>query len=301
MTQDISQKPGFPTLIAPVANKLQTALNECLERKASLREKLLKSGALLFREFPVRSPIQFAQFVRQFSDRPLQSYVGGASPRRSLVSGVYTSTEYAPQVTVSLHNEMSYTYRWPDLVFFACVVAPKENGETPIADSRALLREIGPDIVDEFSKKQVQYLRRLPSFTNDGYSWQEAFETDSRQVVEEYCERGKISFEWRTDGALLLTETRPATTTHPVTGEEVWFNQADSFHSAGNPTSRLDACFGDGSQISERSIIRIRKAMADQTVLFKWQRGDILVLDNLLTAHGRRPFLGPREILVAMA
>lgn len=41
--------------------------------------------------------------------------------------------------------------------------------------------------------------------------------------------------------------------------------------------------------------------MADQTVLFKWQRGDILVLDNVLTAHGRRPFVGPREILLAMA
>jgi hypothetical protein len=36
-------------------------------------------------------------------------------------------------------------------------------------------------------------------------------------------------------------------------------------------------------------------------VLFSWRRGDLLVLDNLLAAHGRKPFEGDREILVAMA
>jgi alpha-ketoglutarate-dependent taurine dioxygenase len=260
------------------------------------QQKLLQSGALLIRGFPAGKPGEFAEFVRHLSGLPLQNYVGGASPRQKLATGVYTSTEYASDLELSLHNEMSYTYRWPKQLFFACVITPKEGGETPIADSRAILGQIGTDIVEEFSEKQIRYQRRLPSFTNDGYSWQEAFETDDRADVEEYCEQGKIRFEWTNDGALLLSETRPATTTHPVTGEEVWFNQADSFHSAGNPTSRLHACFGDGSDISEEAVVGIREAIAAETVLFKWQPGDILVLDNLLTAHGRRPFHGPRKI-----
>jgi hypothetical protein len=29
--------------------------------------------------------------------------------------------------------------------------------------------------------------------------------------------------------------------------------------------------------------------------------GDILMVDNMLVAHGREPFSGPRKILVAMA
>jgi alpha-ketoglutarate-dependent taurine dioxygenase len=195
---------------------------------------------------------------------------------------------------------MSYTYRWPAHLFFICVEAPTQGGETPIADSRALLQRIPNETVKEFSRKQIKYLRRLHGFQGDGYSWQEAFESDDRRVVEEYCEQGNVSCEWLTDGTLLLTETRPATITHYLTGEEVWFNQADSFHSAGNPNSRLDAWFGDGSEISEGSVVQIREAMKSLTVLIKWQLGDVLVLDNVLTAHGRRPFSGPRKILLAM-
>jgi alpha-ketoglutarate-dependent taurine dioxygenase len=40
--------------------------------------------------------------------------------------------------------------------------------------------------------------------------------------------------------------------------------------------------------------------MAVETTLIKWQAGDILVLDNVLTAHGQRPFTGPRSILLTM-
>ena len=243
---------------------------------------------------------ELADFARQFSGRNLCNYVGGASPRQRIVDGVYTSTEYPQHIDLSLHNEMSYTYRWPTHLFFTCVEAPAQGGETPIADSRNLLRRIPDEIVSEFSRKQVKYLRRLPSFVNDGYSWQEAFETDDRRVLEEYCEQGNVSFEWQTDGTLLLTETRPATTSHPVTGEEVWFNQADSFYSAGDPKSRLDAWFGDGSEISDGAVVQIREAMKSVTILIEWQLGDVLVLDNLLTAHGRRPFSGPRKILLAM-
>jgi hypothetical protein len=35
-------------------------------------------------------------------------------------------------------------------------------------------------------------------------------------------------------------------------------------------------------------------------VSFPWQRGDILMLDNILAAHGRAPYEGPRKILVGM-
>ena len=33
----------------------------------------------------------------------------------------------------------------------------------------------------------------------------------------------------------------------------------------------------------------------------RWQGGDLLLVDNVRTAHGRERFEGPREVLVAMA
>ncbi|MNJ78479.1 Taurine catabolism dioxygenase TauD, TfdA family [compost metagenome] len=33
---------------------------------------------------------------------------------------------------------------------------------------------------------------------------------------------------------------------------------------------------------------------------FDWRKGDVILLDNMLAAHARDPFEGPRKIVVAM-
>jgi alpha-ketoglutarate-dependent taurine dioxygenase len=37
-----------------------------------------------------------------------------------------------------------------------------------------------------------------------------------------------------------------------------------------------------------------------EKLTFRWQRGDLMVLDNMLLAHGREPFKGQRKVAVAM-
>ena len=39
----------------------------------------------------------------------------------------------------------------------------------------------------------------------------------------------------------------------------------------------------------------------DCAVSFAWRRGDVLMLDNMLVAHGRATFKGDRRVVVAMA
>lgn len=105
--------------------------------------------------------------------------------------------------------------------------------------------------------------------------------------------------------------------THPVTGETCWFNQADLWHARfdtvkaqGNRTVAetpahealgSHACFGDGSEIPIEDLTSARAACKRSERLFSWQAGDLLILDNILTMHGRKPFTGERRVLVAMA
>ena len=58
--------------------------------------------------------------------------------------------------------------------------------------------------------------------------------------------------------------------------------------------------YGDGTPIEESVMQEIGVAYDRATVAFPWQQGDILMVDNMLVAHGRKPFSGARKIVVAM-
>jgi hypothetical protein len=36
----------------------------------------------------------------------------------------------------------------------------------------------------------------------------------------------------------------------------------------------------------------------EESIQFRWEKGDVLILDNLATHHGRRPLLPPKRVLV---
>ena len=61
------------------------------------------------------------------------------------------------------------------------------------------------------------------------------------------------------------------------------------------------ACFADGSEIEVAMLENVREAASASTIYFDWEEGDVLIIDNMLCAHGRAPYTGNRKILVAMA
>src|SRR6185437_11177370 len=153
---------------------------------------------------------------------------------------VYISTEYDAQYNITLHNELSYSVKWPSQLLFGCVVPPLVDGETPLADSRAIWRAMPPALLEEFERKQVRYIRNLHGGEGMGPSWKETFGTEDRHTVEKHCREIEIQYEWRDRDNLRLIHTRPATRIHPVTGDKVWFNQADQFHPTHFPKEVYD-------------------------------------------------------------
>jgi alpha-ketoglutarate-dependent taurine dioxygenase len=285
------------------------------DHQARMEELLLVHGALLFRGFGIHSQDALQRVVSGIGGAALD-YVDGNSPRRKLSSAVYTSTEYPPEFFISLHNELSYSSRWPTRLFFCCVIAPAEGGETPLADSRAILGRLSPEVRDAFVEKGVKYVRNLHGGSGFGPSWQKTFETEERGSVEDFFRGTGTGIRWNDDGSLTVTQVRPAIATHPTTGETVWFNQADQFHPSTHPKAIYDsikalyegredmipqtAFFGDGTPIDPSMLDEVRRTVNEQIHLFSWQRGDLLLVDNMLVAHGRNPFKPPRKILVSM-
>lgn len=316
----MSPEHSMPFIIEPESAQETATVNDLLSHyKANqnyLEMTLLKHGAILLRGFGVNTPSSFARCVRTLNGN-LLDYVDGNSPRTKLAAGVYTSTEYPSEYSISLHNELSYSHKWPEKLFFCCIVAPREKGETPIADSRAILKNLDSAVVEEFTRKGVKYIRNLHGGQGVGPSWQDTFETTDKTVVEQYCADATSDVQWHADGGLKLTQVRPAVAMHPCTKERVWFNQADQFHPSTHPRrvyetmmsvyqGREDelpqnALFGDDTPIAASLLEHIRDTARKSAVVFPWREGDVLMIDNMLTCHGRMPYAGPRKILVAMS
>ncbi|MWL86911.1 TauD/TfdA family dioxygenase [Cupriavidus sp. SW-Y-13] len=302
----------LPVLIVPDAPG-QPLLDGLAQHRAAIDEAVQRAGGVLLRGFDVPSVDVFQKFAASFG-HPLLKYEFASTPRSAVDAagaGIYTSTEYPAHQHIPLHNEQAYTREWPMKIWFHCVTASPEGGETPIADSRAIYRRM-PDALRERFAPGVLYVRNYGEFD---VPWQKVFNTENRAEVEAFCKRADIRWEWKDDGDLRTTQLCQAVERHPVTGEMVWFNQAHLFHVSnlqpevresleellGEDNLPRNTYFADGSPISDAIFDEVRAVLDAETVSFRWESGDVLMLDNMLAAHARAPFKGPRKVVVAMA
>jgi len=281
-------------------------------RREFLDESLREHGGLLFRGFGVDSPEKFDGFVNAFSSR-LMGYLDQHTPRTRVSQNVYTSTEYPADHHVPFHSENSKNHVWPLLLWFCCVHPAERGGETPVADNRRVYELVDPEVRAPFEQKGVMYVRNFGEGV--GRSWQTAFQTESRAEVEGYFREAGVEFEWKGGDRLRTRHVCQGVARHPQTGAPLWFNQAHLFHVSSLAEAAREsllsmfreedlpsnAYYGDGSPIEPAALAAVRAAFARAEVVFPWERGDVLMLDNMRVAHGRRPYAGARKILVAMA
>jgi alpha-ketoglutarate-dependent taurine dioxygenase len=301
----------LPALVRPAAAGASAA-DWIRGNRPAVDTLVHRAGAVLFRGFGVTGAADFRAVMDALSPRVLE-YGERSSPRSQVQDGVYTSTEYPADQPIVPHNEQSYTLNWPTRIVFYCERAPTTGGRTPLVDSRRVLAGLRPQTVQRFERLGVRYVRNyLPGLS---LPWQEAFQTDSRDEVAAYCAAEGIDAQWLAADHLRTSQVRPAVHTHPVTGARTWFNHAVFFHVTSLPEEvrdeLLDALpdedlpyntyYGDGTPIEPDVLAEIRAVTAAETRSFAWEPGDVLVVDNMITAHAREPYTGPRRILTAMA
>jgi alpha-ketoglutarate-dependent taurine dioxygenase len=305
--------PGTAELCAEVtARSLGRDLAEWMEANATGVERLLaKHGAVYLRRFGVGGAEGFESTMRALYPA-LTTEHERSSPRSAVTELIYTSTDHDPEQPIVVHNELSYSATAPTRIAFYCQSQADEGGQTPLCDTRQVLAAIPDDVLDRFRRFGVLYVRNYGS--GFGLDWPEAFGTTDRAQVEQYCERAGLTAAWTPTG-LRTTRVGPAVVSHPVHGHELWFNHAVFFHVTSLEPELRDVLladlaedelptntyFGNGAAIPDVVLNQLRAAYRNATVEVGLQSDEVLVLDNLLISHGRRPFRGPRRVLVSMA
>lgn len=279
-------------------------------RSSELENMLHKYGALLFRGFSIDSPDKFKKVAISFAE-DLMSDNGEHNPL-STTDGVYTPVSYSPKEKLLWHNENSFNHTWPMMIMFGALKPADTGGETPVVDSRKVLAALAPEIVAEFSQKGIMYTR-THGF-GFGRSWQETYRTENISEMEKKCKEHNIQAEWFGQDQVVTKQVRPAIVKHPVTGEFSWFNQAQHWHPSCLKAEVQDSLkkifppdklprncyFGDGSLISDDIMQHICDVYQRLEISFAWEKGDVMVLDNVLFAHARNAYSGERKLLVTM-
>lgn len=282
------------------------------ERADEIKDELLERGALLFRGFAVDNVDKFSTVADRIGNARL-NYTYRSTPRTSLGGNVFTATEFPQAQEIPLHCENAYQRDWPMLVAFCCLQPATFGGATPIASMRSATHAIGSSLMDEFEQRRVKYVRHYRPYVD--LPWETVFQTDDKIEVAKFCDNAGIEHEWLDEETLRTGQICQGVATHPVTGEKLFFNQAHLFHvsSLGENTAQAmiemfgaerlprQAFFGDGADISPGVLQAVRNGLNRQAYDVVWEKGDVLLLDNMQFAHGRRTFSGPRKIAVTLS
>ena len=304
-------RSGKPPILD--ANPRTDAVSWAAEQRTALRAVVAGHGAVLVRGLGLRDHAQTAAVLRQLAGPDgLMAEKEAFASRHRYSDGVYSSSKWPPNQPMCMHHELSYRLDFPGLLLFACLGAPTSGGATALADAPTVLSKLPPRLVERFEREGWLLTRTY----NDeiGAPYAEAFGTDDRTAVERYCRTSGIEFAWQPDGGLRTRQRRSAVLRHPVTGRRCWFNQiaflnewtldpeiheylVDIYGSDGLP---FNTRYGDGAPIAEDTVRLLNEVYESTTVREPWQSGDLMLVDNIHTAHSREPYEGPRDVLVAM-
>ncbi|MEV5986724.1 TauD/TfdA family dioxygenase [Streptomyces sp. NPDC052051] len=307
---EVALQPGKPAMLQ--VDSPGDVPTWAARHREALRARVTEHGAVLVRGLGLREPDQVGAVFTGLAGE-LMAEREAFAPRESYGPGLYSSSTWPTNQPMCMHHELSYALEVPGLMLFACLTAADEGGATGVADAEQMLQALPTALTERFEREGWLLTR---SYNDEiGASLTESFGTEDRAAIEQYCRSHAIDFTWQSDGSLHTRQRRSAVVRHPVTGRRCWFNQiaflnewtlapevreylVDVYGEDGLP---FNTRFGDGTPISEDIVQQLNATYEEHTRREPWRPGDLMLVDNIRTAHSREPYSGERQVLVAMA
>jgi alpha-ketoglutarate-dependent taurine dioxygenase len=281
------------------------------DHRRELIEQAADHGAILFRGFGLKSAQDFDRFIAAFElgNFPYEQSLSNAV-RVNKTPRVFTANEAPPTVTIFLHHEMAQTPIYPSRLFFFCEEAAETGGATPICRSDVLWERLArqrPDFARDCESKGLRYTNVMPA-ANDadsgmGRSWQGTLRAETREAAEKRLRGLEYSWDWLADGSLrATTPVLPAVRKLP-NGRMSFFNQLIAAAMGWKDTRNDPAksiTFGDGAPLDRQAVALATQLGDELSFDIPWARGDVALVDNYVTMHGRRTFFGNRKVLASL-
>ena len=294
----------------------RTDLQAAVQWVEASRERLLQQteqhGAVLLRDFPVQDALGFDAFILALGleNFPYKKSLSNAV-RINRTERVFSANEAPSEVRIYFHHEMAQTPLFPRWIFFSCEVAPTSGGETPLCRSDELLERLEaecPAFVNACQQLGLKYTNVMPADDDAqsgmGRSWSSTLGVSTESEAESRLAELEYSWEWLENGALRATTPALPAVREVSNGRRAFFNQLIAAY-CGWSDDRNDPSkairHGDGSPLDAAAVQRAAEIADELTFDMNWQVGDVVLIDNTLVMHARKPFEGARRVVASLA
>lgn len=327
-----------PPTFVPLSDRDGRSLRTWVESHVDeIHLSLVATGAVLLRGFGLDDPDEFAAIAERIGG-PVATAYEGPSPRGEVARGVRTASDVSSAVVVPEHAEISYEPTMPRYLFFWCRRPSPIGGETTLVDGRRVLDRLDRAEVAQLFEGPLRVRRRHapPRRSLDPFElkrWDATFGTRDREAILHRLAALGQTARFERDGSLTIEHAMETVRVHPSTGERVFANHLLVFH-ASTPTAILESAirrerdvraaaiyplarsyrglsgfFGrtvatdvldvHGAPIDDSVVAHVRSVVDECAHPHRWEAADLVVVDNHLALHGRRPYAGARDVVVA--
>jgi len=133
-----------------------------------------------------------------------------------------------------------------------------------------------------------------------GRSWRSTFQTEDRSVAERITKECGGTFEWLEGNVFKHTSCRlPGIIEVENTTEKNFFNQMVAVYFGWNDSRNVSTkalTFGDNGLMPKEPMDYLGKISTELSVAFKWEKSDIILINNMAVQHSRSSYVPPRRI-----
>lgn len=280
--------------------------------QTSLRQAFETQGYLLVRQAE-HTLEDFVHLTNQWGQDflTLTAPQTGKSPRQIVGShlgrtplpgydSVFLSSGQGATYPLPLHGELYYQLQSPpELLCFFCHVPPQTQGETLLCDGGALFAALPTAFQQRLQTENISYTR----YSGPDW-WQKDYGTSDAEALRAFLTQQGIQAE--IDPETRVLKTVFTTSALRKRGDKFCFiNNVIPFalRERQEPhATQSRVRFASGEPLPDAWLDSLLSAAAALQIPIRWQAGDILLIDNRRTLHGREALLeGPRTLYLRMA
>ncbi|XP_024532138.1 clavaminate synthase-like protein At3g21360 [Selaginella moellendorffii] len=303
----------FPLVLAPAheSSKDAGALARALlieEQRSQLEEWLIQSGAVLLRGFEVWTAQELDSIIDALGwEEYNYMELGGLANRKRVHGKVLTANDLPLDWYVGYHNEAAYLKKPPSKIAFFAAKPPEPGtrGATPIVPGHVVYKRV---LERNHLAEQLLNKGRVVTYSYlNNRAWRMHFSAQDKQTAETNAMKQNMTLTWLPKGEAIL-ESQPL---QPLfkkdsAGRMAIFTSIGTFLEFNKmqkkdfPKSTIK--FEDGTLLQDETAEELVEIMLEEEVVFSWEKGDVLLVDNSAVLHSRQKCTSKeREILVSLA